>query len=94
MPILAGPQVLEKTSPNVKGLLLSAGARGCSYIFRTKDGGTFKGYVPVFKIKVQDTTGARDAFLGGFLEAMVKVWPRVKARDLSGTLGTLCLCWR
>lgn len=65
-------KVLEKASPNIKGLLISAGARGCSYIFRAKDGSTYKGYVPVLKIKVEDTTGAGDAFLGGFLVAMVK----------------------
>lgn len=72
-PDRACSQVLEKASPNIKGLLISAGARGCSYIFRAKDGSTYKGYVPVLKIKVEDTTGAGDAFLGGFLVAMVKV---------------------
>ncbi|KAK9808320.1 hypothetical protein WJX73_000806 [Symbiochloris irregularis] len=64
--------VLEKTSDKVQGLLLSAGAKGCSYIFRNNKGGTFKGRVPVFKIDVQDTTGAGDAFLSGFLASMVK----------------------
>ena len=66
-------QVLEAAS-EAKGVLVTAGEQGSSYAFHKLDrDGIFSGHIPVFDVKVEDTTGAGDAFLGGFLNAMIKV---------------------
>ena len=57
----------------VQGILITAGGHGAAYCFRNTNGGLIKGFVPVLKVKVSDTTGAGDAFLSGFLYSMVKV---------------------
>jgi len=66
-------QVLEKASA-AKGVLVTAGELGCSYAFKRADGqGNHCGNVPVLEVKVEDTTGAGDAFLAGFLFGMLQV---------------------
>ena len=66
-------QVLEKAT-SAQGVLLTAGGLGSSYAFRKADGaGVSSGFVPVLKIKVQDTTGAGDAYLAGFLYSLTQV---------------------
>ncbi len=47
------------------GVLVSAGDRGCAYSF-----GDNAGKLPVFAVKVTDTTGAGDSFLAGFLHQL------------------------
>ena len=66
-------QVLHAVPESVQGVLLTAGGHGAAYCFRNTKGGLIKGFVPVLKVKVADTTGAGDAFLSGFLYSMVKV---------------------
>ena len=56
---------------------MTAGSSGSSYAFRSSrgDGGDaapLTGIVPVLSVEVQDTTGAGDGFLGGFLHYLVK----------------------
>lgn len=48
--------------PNLKVLIVTEGSKGCRYY--TKD---FRGWVGGVKVKPVDTTGAGDAFVGGFL---------------------------
>jgi len=65
-------KVLEKASA-AKGVLVTAGELGCSYAFKRADGqGNHCGNVPVLEVKVEDTTGAGDAFLAGFLFGMLQ----------------------
>ncbi|KAE9611281.1 hypothetical protein Lal_00011600 [Lupinus albus] len=55
--------VLEKLfHPNLKLLIVTEGSEGCRYY--TKD---FRGRVAGVKVKPVDTTGAGDAFVGGFI---------------------------
>jgi fructokinase len=51
--------------PQVQGVLITAGEKGCSYWLR---GNT--GQIPAFSVEVVDTTGAGDAFLAGFLHQL------------------------
>ncbi|OIW12494.1 hypothetical protein TanjilG_04658 [Lupinus angustifolius] len=55
--------VLKKLfHPNLKLLIVTEGSEGCRYY--TKD---FRGRVAGIKVKPVDTTGAGDAFVGGFI---------------------------
>lgn len=59
--------------PGAKGVLVTAGGQGCSYAFKAAGGKMdYTGLVPVLRVKVEDTTGAGDAFLGGFVASLVK----------------------
>jgi fructokinase len=63
-----GSSDLEKivaTYPQVQGVLITAGEKGCHYWLQ---GNT--GHVPAFPVEVVDTTGAGDAFLAGFLHRL------------------------
>lgn len=48
--------------PKVKGVLVTAGEKGCKYSL-----GQYQGQVDAFLIDVTDTTGAGDSFVAGFL---------------------------
>lgn len=48
--------------PNAKGVLVTAGEKGCAYCL-----GEHKGTVEIFPVQVVDTTGAGDSFVAGFL---------------------------
>jgi sugar/nucleoside kinase (ribokinase family) len=58
--------VLEQL-PKARGVLVTAGENGCSYCMRSNGRMENTGYVSVYKVDVQDTTGAGDAFTCGFL---------------------------
>jgi len=45
--------------------------------------------VPVFRVKAVDTSGAGDAFDGGFLAGLLKDWPLTKAVELGGAVAAL-----
>jgi fructokinase len=56
------PVTLHDKMPHLQGVLVTAGDKGCAYSL-----GNYYGEVPAFKVPVQDTTGAGDAFVAGFL---------------------------
>lgn len=56
------PKEIAQRVETVKGVLVTAGERGCSYSL-----GNSSGNLPVFKVNAIDTTGAGDGFVAGFL---------------------------
>jgi sugar/nucleoside kinase (ribokinase family) len=56
-----------KSLPNVRTLLVTGGGEGCAFCSRNDSNGVFSGSVPVYKVDVQDTTGAGDAFTCGLM---------------------------
>lgn len=69
---LEHPEEVLAKLPGARGVLVSAGEHGSSYAFSSPGGKMANtGIVPVLKIKVSDTTGAGDAFLGGFIYHML-----------------------
>ena len=51
----------------VKLLVITLGPRGCYYRYCKGDG-----YLPTFDVKVQDTTGSGDAFMGGLIYSLTR----------------------
>lgn len=60
------PDTIVKMLPTVQGIIITAGAEGCAYSFQDI-GGT----CPGFTVEVQDTTGAGDAFVAGFIHQLI-----------------------
>ncbi|ABW28928.1 carbohydrate kinase family protein [Acaryochloris marina] len=60
------PKAMVKQLPTVQGIMMTAGAKGCTYSFQDIDG-----TCPSFTVEVQDTTGAGDAFVAGFIHQLI-----------------------
>jgi sugar/nucleoside kinase (ribokinase family) len=73
-------------SYGVKIFALKMGQAGC-YI-KTKDE---EFNIPAYKVDVVDTTGAGDAFVGGFLTGIIKGWNLKKAGEFANAVGALCV---
>jgi fructokinase len=56
------PEGIAQRIDTLEGVMVTAGAHGCSYWFA----GT-KGHRPAFKVDVEETTGAGDSFLAGII---------------------------
>lgn len=56
------PVTIQDHFPHLRGVLVTAGEKGCAYAL-----GRHYGEMPAFNVAVQDTTGAGDGFLAGFL---------------------------
>jgi fructokinase len=61
------PRVILNRLPQLKAVLLTAGAQGCEYA--TSEG---QGALPAYAVESEDTTGAGDAFLAGFIHQLDK----------------------
>jgi sugar/nucleoside kinase (ribokinase family) len=59
--------------PNAQGVLVTAGEEGASYCFKSSAKGENAGFIPCFNIKVDETTGAGDAFTAGFIYKLLQV---------------------
>lgn len=57
------PGEIQQKLPHAQGVLVTAGEKGCTYSL-----GNLTGSVPAFLVPVQDTTGAGDSFVAGFLQ--------------------------
>lgn len=51
----------------------------------------WEGHVPTFDVPVVDTTGAGDAFCGGFLAAALRGWPWEEVTRFANAVGALCV---
>lgn len=56
------PGVIAHRLGTAEGVLVTAGERGCAYCL-----GDNEGKLPAFSVDVEDTTGAGDSFVAGFL---------------------------
>ncbi|MBD1825597.1 carbohydrate kinase [Cyanobacteria bacterium FACHB-DQ100] len=59
------PGVIAHRVESLEGVLVTAGEKGCAYGLSQKEG-----KVPAFSIAVEDTTGAGDSFLAGFVHQL------------------------
>ncbi len=59
------PRAIAERIESIEGVLVTDGDQGCSY-----DVSGHQGHVPSFKVEVEDTTGAGDAFVAGFLHQL------------------------
>ena len=73
-------------SYGIKTVALKMGERG-SYV-RTPD---WELYLPVYKVKTIDATGAGDAFAAGFLAGVAKGWNYRDAARLGNAVGACCV---
>lgn len=55
------------------------------------DGGSWRGRVPAFSVTVVDTTGAGDAFCGGFLAGYLAGWDLERTTRFANAVGAMCV---
>ncbi len=60
------PGIIAHRLDMVEGVLVTAGEKGCTYFLSGN-----VGQVPAFDMEVEDTTGAGDSFVAGFLHQLV-----------------------
>ena len=72
-----------------KLVAVTMGAEGCLIATREKIV-----HVPGFKVKVVDTTGAGDAFMGGLSFGLLQGWDPTKSGDFLPMLARLFVAWR
>jgi sugar/nucleoside kinase (ribokinase family) len=55
------------------------------------DGPEWRGYIPAFAVQVVDTTGAGDAYCGGFLAAVLAGRDLEDAGRFASAVGAMCV---
>jgi fructokinase len=61
------PAAIARQLPHLSGVLVTAGAQGCQYSLMGHVGS-----LPAFKVDVEETTGAGDAFTAGFVHQLLQ----------------------
>lgn len=77
--------------PQLKAILMTKGAKGCRYWMAVREQGVVSdaiGEVPAFKVDVEDTTGAGDSFLAGFLHQLCLQDPDYVSPDVIRSIIT------
>lgn len=59
------PSVIAHRLDGVEGVLITDGEHGCTYFLSGNEG-----RLPAYKVEVEDTTGAGDSFVAGFLHQL------------------------
>lgn len=59
------PISIHSQLDSIEGVMITDGQQGCAYSL-----GEFQGKIPAFDVKVEDTTGAGDAFVVGFIHQL------------------------
>ncbi|MEM9217335.1 MAG: carbohydrate kinase [Cyanobacteria bacterium P01_F01_bin.150] len=59
------PRAIAKELPDAEGILVTAGEKGCAYYLNHHEGN-----LPAFSVEVEETTGAGDSFLAGFIHKL------------------------
>ena len=58
-------QVIQQQLPNIQGIFITDGSEGCKYSLNN-----LTGFVPAFKVKAIDTTGAGDSFVAALIHQL------------------------
>lgn len=59
------PRAIAHRLPDAEGVLVTAGEKGCAYCLNGHEG-----RLPAFPVEVEETTGAGDSFLAGFIHKL------------------------
>jgi fructokinase len=76
----------EKVLETADRVFVTLGERGCYY-----SDGTCKGYSSPYRVKVVDTTGAGDGFMGGVIYGTLKGWDVERTASFSNAAGALTI---
>ncbi len=68
-----------------KCVIIKHGSKGCYY-----SNGTESGFVPAYKIKAVDTTGAGDCFCAAFVSTLEREIPLVERLKYASAVGAIC----
>ena len=60
-------QKIQRQLPNIQGIFLTDGSKGCKYLLND-----LTGFVPAFKVNAIDTTGAGDSFVAALIHQLLK----------------------
>jgi len=78
-----GPAAIAHRLGSLEGVIVTAGERGCAYYLGEKEG-----KLPAFSVEVEDTTGAGDSFVAGFLHQVCQNGIQ-SLKDPTGALNTV-----
>jgi len=74
----------EKLLEHAKKVFITFGEKGCYYADKNS-----KGYSSAYKVRVKDTTGAGDGFMGGVIYGILNGWGMEKIASFSNAVGAI-----
>ena len=81
-----GDNITDLLRYDIQTVAVTLGKKGCIAIDRNKP----LIRIPEFPVKVVDTTGAGDAFHGGFVYGVLQKWPLKRIASFANACGALC----